>query len=176
MFIVRPATPNDASGIARVHIESWKTTYQGIMPDSVIDNLDNTFERRKAHWEQVATDGENIIFVAEQGEDIVGFVSGGDVQDEVEGYDLELYTLYLLASAQGQGIGKALFDALAKTAHEQGYKSLILWVLDANNSKGFYEHLGGERVAEGIWQARDKQLKKLAYGWASLSALVSKKS
>lgn len=176
MFTLRPATPDDAHGIARVHIESWKTTYRGIMPDSVIDNLDNTVERRKAHWEQVATKGESIIFVAEQDEQIVGFVSGGKLQDEVKGYDLELYTLYLLESAQGQGIGKALFEVLVKTAHEQSYKSLVLWVLDANNSKGFYEHLGGKLVAESTWQAKDRLLKKLAYGWANLSNLVSNKS
>jgi len=35
----RPAVIEDAPAIARVHIESWKTTYAGIFPDNLLEQL-----------------------------------------------------------------------------------------------------------------------------------------
>jgi HAD superfamily hydrolase (TIGR01509 family) len=36
---VREATPADAGAIARVHIESWRSTYRGIVPDEYLESL-----------------------------------------------------------------------------------------------------------------------------------------
>ena len=33
---IRQATLKDALGIARVHLSSWQTTYQGIVPDRIL--------------------------------------------------------------------------------------------------------------------------------------------
>ena len=41
---IRLARVEDAPGITRVHINSWRTTYKGIVPDKVLANL--SFERR----------------------------------------------------------------------------------------------------------------------------------
>ncbi|HNI60392.1 MAG TPA: GNAT family N-acetyltransferase, partial [Pseudomonadota bacterium] len=30
---VRPAGPDDAEAIARVHVETWRATYRGLVPD-----------------------------------------------------------------------------------------------------------------------------------------------
>lgn len=35
----RQATSQDAKRIAKVHVDSWRTTYQGIIPDSYLDGL-----------------------------------------------------------------------------------------------------------------------------------------
>jgi hypothetical protein len=42
------ACPDDAEAIARVHVDSWRTTYQGILPDEVLAGL--SVERRRAFW------------------------------------------------------------------------------------------------------------------------------
>lgn len=34
--IIRPARPGDENRIARVHVESWRSTYKGIVPDEVL--------------------------------------------------------------------------------------------------------------------------------------------
>src|SRR3989442_5790865 len=36
---IRPAVVEDAPAIAQVHVESWKTTYKGIFPESLLDGL-----------------------------------------------------------------------------------------------------------------------------------------
>jgi hypothetical protein len=36
---VRPALANDARSIAEVHIGSWKATYTGIFPDTLLESL-----------------------------------------------------------------------------------------------------------------------------------------
>ena len=39
-MIIRLADVKDAKGIARVQVESWHTTYPGIVPKSYLDSLD----------------------------------------------------------------------------------------------------------------------------------------
>lgn len=36
---IRKAVLTDAEGIAKVHVDSWKTTYANIVPDEYLDNL-----------------------------------------------------------------------------------------------------------------------------------------
>src|SRR5690606_1872462 len=87
--IVRKALPADASGIARVHVDSWRTTYRGIIPDSVLDNL--SVEKRENHWKQDLRQGKNWTFVAENTEgEIVGFACSGPERTQAYGYDGEL--------------------------------------------------------------------------------------
>ena len=33
---IRAATPMDAAGIAAVHVETWRATYAGILPDNYL--------------------------------------------------------------------------------------------------------------------------------------------
>lgn len=180
MTVIRPAVLEDAHAIAHVHVESWKTTYAGIVPASVIEGLDKTFERRKNFWAKQIEDNEpdNVLFVAEDAGEIVGFVSAGESRAEVvEAYDGELYAIYLLQSAQGKGIGRKLIEACAKQLREIGFHSMFLWVLETNTeSRGFYEHLGGKRVAEGTFEIAGATLKKLAYGWPDIRSLIRDES
>ncbi|MFK0522174.1 hypothetical protein ACINKY_08160 [Paenibacillus illinoisensis] len=39
MLHIREATINDAEGIAKVHVHSWRTTYKGIIPEEFLTNL-----------------------------------------------------------------------------------------------------------------------------------------
>jgi hypothetical protein len=48
--IVRLAQPGDARSIAEVHVESWKTTYQGIFPDTFLNSL--SVEKRDQFWRE----------------------------------------------------------------------------------------------------------------------------
>ena len=75
---IRAATIEDAPAIAHVHIESWKTTYTGIVPASYLTNLDT--EARIDMWREQLAIGRLIIFVAEAASGIVGFVCGGPLR------------------------------------------------------------------------------------------------
>jgi ribosomal protein S18 acetylase RimI-like enzyme len=172
MANIREAVPGDAPGIARVHVESWRTTYAGIMPDDLLANL--SVERRTEFWNRVLSEyrTSNHVFVAldEQAE-IVGFVSGGKPQHPMEGFDGELYAIYLLQSAQGKGYGRSLFHALCQRLREAGFKTMLLWVADENlSARRFYEAMGGELLSnDKVETFGDKQVREVAYGWRDLT-------
>ena len=42
---IRRAIKDDIPGIAKVHADSWKTTYKGIFPNEILENI--TYEQRK---------------------------------------------------------------------------------------------------------------------------------
>lgn len=50
MYIVK-ANLHDAKEIARVHVDSWRETYEGIMPKEVLDK--KSYEKRGALWKQI---------------------------------------------------------------------------------------------------------------------------
>ena len=73
---VRRATAGDAPGIARVRVDSWRSTYRGMIPNAYLDGM--KVEASTALWDRVLTAAPNAtcVFVAEHGPDIVGFSAG----------------------------------------------------------------------------------------------------
>lgn len=39
MMHIRKAAVEDAAAIAKVHVDSWRTTYKGIMPSDYLNSL-----------------------------------------------------------------------------------------------------------------------------------------
>ncbi len=71
-MVVRKAILSDAKGIARVHVDSWRSTYKNIIPNEFLDNL--SYDQRTSLWERNISLSDNYVFVAvtDNGE-IVGF-------------------------------------------------------------------------------------------------------
>ncbi len=175
MARVRPATPDDAAGIARVHVDSWRSTYAGIVPAEYLAGL--SYERSAANWERGLSSPESrsVYLVAEdESGRIVGFVSGGPGRDEHPDYSGELYAIYLFRENQRQGIGRLLMSALARELLARGYTSWLIWVLKDNPARGFYERMGGVCVMEKDIEIGGVKLREAAYGWPDISVLVVK--
>lgn len=174
-MIIRSATPQDAKGIANVHVKSWQTTYTGIMPDEVIQS--RGMDNRLAIWTRILSNPnpDTVLLVAEDDKQIVGFVQGGKPQEAIENYDSELYAIYLLQDAQGKGLGRRLMEACAKVLCNKGHHSLMLWVLKGNDdSCGYYEYMGGKLIAESDYAPMESfTIKKLAYGWDDIRTLLT---
>lgn len=169
--IIRSPSPQDAGDIARVHLDAWRETYHGILPAEVLDGL--SYERREQHWQQVLSDpaSDTVLFVLDRaGEGIKGFVSVGPERGQIQGYEGELYAIYLLKEVQGQGNGRRLFERGAEALRLMGFQSMALWVLKDNARHGFYEHLGGILVGEQPIEIGEIQYIELAYGWPELGA------
>jgi hypothetical protein len=47
-MILREARPADAAKIARVHVDGWRTTYRGIVPDDYLAAL--SYEAQERSW------------------------------------------------------------------------------------------------------------------------------
>jgi ribosomal protein S18 acetylase RimI-like enzyme len=143
---VRVATPEDAEGIARVHVHSWQVGYEGIVAPKVLGEL-SVFEREK-RWEQIlagdrAPDARTWTTVAVSGGEIVGFAGGGPSRDEDTLGEGELYAVYVAPEHWSQGVGTALMaDAVARLG-VGGAAHASLWVLEENaRGRHFYERLG----------------------------------
>ena len=171
---IREATPDDAAGIARVHVESSRTTYGGLLPEEAFAAM--TFERRLSNWSKTlgGEEGGEFVFVAEDEGQIVGFASGGPEREGDADFDGELYTVYLLPEQQRRGTGRRLSRAVAERLARLGFRSMMLWVLEENPACRFYEALGGARVREEEIERGGRSLKKVAYGWADIEALCGR--
>jgi GNAT superfamily N-acetyltransferase len=164
---IREAGCADAGAIARVHVESWRTTYRGLMPDAVLDGL--SVEQRRDTWERLlcpARAGRCTFVAAAVDGEVIGFADGGPPQVDVPGYDGELYAIYLLRECQGHGVGRRLVQAVADWLTGRGYRRMVLWVLSENHpSRRFYERLGGMAVARQPFEIGGAWLDEIAYGY-----------
>jgi GNAT superfamily N-acetyltransferase len=170
MLIVRAAMGTDAAGIARVHVESWRTTYAGIVPEAFLAGLDEA--ERTLSWREWLT-LDVPVFVAELDGEIVGFAGGGAIREPLLDYDAELFAIYLLKQAQGRGIGMALLRALAGSLRDRGLSRMMAWVLASNTSGEFYAKTGASLISSKEMDIGGAMLPVLAYGWPSLAAIAS---
>lgn len=169
---IRSANEQDAPAIARVHVDSWRQTYAGIVAAEFLVSL--SYERGKAMWRQTLTSPINLTLVAESRQaGIVGFVSAGAERSGDPFYTSEVYSIYLLKDHWRQGIGRRLFCAAARGLHQSGHSALLVWVLKENPARRFYEALGGTFVREQGIQIGEQQLIEVAYGWRDTARLIS---
>jgi GNAT superfamily N-acetyltransferase len=169
---VRLAIPGDECAIAEVHVESWKTTYQGIVDENYLQSLSKS--SRAEMWKGVIERGfnESCLFVALIDGKVVGFASGGPERTKKYGIDTELYAIYLLKENQGRGIGKKLIQEVASFLMEKDHSSMLVWVLTENPCKHFYlsfcpEELDTEQIKIG-----ENSYEETAYVWKDLRKLI----
>jgi len=170
--LIREATAADAPAIARVHVESWQTTYRGIVPDEVLANL--SVDHRARQWAHRLDDPNAVDFVYVAVNDagaVIGFASGGPEREGDPVYTGELYAIYLLAGQQGKGIGRRLARAVAERLAAMGHGAILVWVLAAHPARHFYAALGGMPVREKAITMGDVSLTEVAYGWTDTRAI-----
>jgi L-amino acid N-acyltransferase YncA len=170
MTKIRKAMLEDAEQIAKVHVESWLSTYKNIVREEDLKQA-VSFENRKVLWETILKTQKNkqILFVAEnEKNEVVGFISGGKERSKKFDYDGEIYAIYILKDEQGKGIGAKLLNAFMSACKEIGYESVLVWVLTANPSSKFYEHFGAKPIDAEEITIGEGTYKETAYGWETI--------
>lgn len=170
---VREAVPEDAPAIAEVHIATWRTSYVGLVPQPYLDGLQ--LSAAQCQWNARLQDG-GLTLVAEDEAGIFGFASGGRCIHPVDGFDGEVGAVYLRASHQRRGVGAELMRRMASGLLLRGFGNLVVWALRQNPACGFYERLGGVRVAEQMIEIGGVELPEVAFGWREIRDLLSKPS
>ncbi|HET7081715.1 MAG TPA: GNAT family N-acetyltransferase [Chloroflexia bacterium] len=169
---IREAGPGDIPAIARVVVDTWRTTYRGILPDAVLANL--SYAQREQVWMRALENQENpaTMYVAEtETGEVVGVASGGRTDPPEARYQGELAAIYILAAYQGHGLGRRLLAAVAEGLAARGLTGLLVWVLADNPACRFYERLGGRRVYEKPVEVGGVPLPLAGYGWADATIL-----
>jgi GNAT superfamily N-acetyltransferase len=169
---VRAATAADAGAIARVHRESWRTSYTGILPREVIER--EAGRKNEAAWRRRLAQPGQCTWIAEMPRDgVIGFANCGEARAPIDGLDAEIYALYVIQSHQGCGVGRELMRACARHFVRQGLFGFHVWVLSANRARLFYEAMGGQEVAHKQERLGLHRYDEVAYGWHDLTGLVS---
>jgi len=185
--VIRQASLDDVPAIARVHVDTWRTTYRGLLPDEHLARL--TYEGRERRWaEAIGTPREGsfalVATLTETGDmeemaetaPVVGFVSAGPELSGHPSYKGEVYAIYLRDDYQGRGIGRQLMNAAAERLAEAGLESLLVWVLRDNPSRHFYAALGGVEVTTKLVVQGEVMLDEVAYGWPDARHLYGARS
>jgi ribosomal protein S18 acetylase RimI-like enzyme len=173
---IRTANTNDAQGIAKVHIDTMRTTHHGILPDEFLSSLSYDRARRKWETTYLNPNSQDAVSVAEdETGNIVGFAICGPDRDNDSVYKGELYGIYVLQKMQRRGIGKQLMLAAVQDLRSRGFSSMLVWVLADNPSRRFYESLGGEHVQTRDTTMGGKPLKEFGYGWRDLDSILMTK-
>ena len=170
-MIIRKAILNDASGIAKVQVDSWRTTYKGIISDEFLKNL--SYEQRTELWTKNIAKEDNYVVVAENTEgQIIGFADAFKRETNKVTNSGDLTSIYLFEEYQGKGIGRKIFKALFKHFKELGYNRIFVDVLEGNKTRYFYEHFGAELVKTSQIGIDGKMLNELTYEWNSVDDVL----
>jgi ribosomal protein S18 acetylase RimI-like enzyme len=145
---VREATAADADAIGRVHAETWRAAYAGVVPEVAFD-----VEARQRSWREAFArewPAASAVLVAELDGAVVGFAGVG-ASREGEGVG-ELYTIYVDPAHWGTGAGRELIARAEESLAASGFAEAVLWVLEGNDrAERFYRaagwtHDGGRKV------------------------------
>jgi GNAT superfamily N-acetyltransferase len=128
--------------------------------------------QRAFRWREHLNAGDHIL-VAECDGGVVGFISGGPIREPLDGCDAELYAIYLLLKFQRMGIGTRLLIELAKHLDEAGFRSIAVWLFEANAAAHFYERSGAVRIAAKERKVGGRSLPLVAYRWPDLKRILA---
>ena len=146
--MIRPAVPDDAEAIDRVHVRAWERAYADfIAPDRQMGA--RPVEERIPRWRERIADSVIRTWVFDVDGFVAGFASAGGG---------ELMALYVDPGAQGAGVGTALLAHAEAAMRAEGAAEAQLWVFSANeHGRRFYESRGWTLVEgsedQGDWAA-----------------------
>ncbi|MGF2616120.1 GNAT family N-acetyltransferase [Rossellomorea vietnamensis] len=160
----------DAIGIAKVQVDTWKTTYGGLVPESYLQAM--TYESRERKWKEILKKG-TVYIAKNELDEIVGFSCGGEERSgNYPDYHGELYAIYILKEYQRSGLGKSLVKPVISDLINRGIFSMVVIVLEKNPSKSFYESLHGKKIDTLTTEIAGKPLQESVYGWKDINQLL----
>ena len=134
-IIIKPMeTEDEIRGKAWVHWKSWQESYAGIVDAGYLAQMTpESCEEKAFRW-------RDNIFVAKDGERVVGFAGYGKYRDETMTDTGEIFAIYVLSEYCGKGVGHALITEALKLLP---YPKIAVWELKGNaRATRFYEKHG----------------------------------
>ncbi|MBN7772204.1 GNAT family N-acetyltransferase [Clostridium aminobutyricum] len=138
--VIKKATIEDAVIMSKIHADSWRAAYKGILPQKQLDELsDEHWVTFFQEWLERGCIESYIVFI----EDVaVGCVTCGSIAPECADRN-EIISLYILPDYFGKGIGKVLMHKALELIQKNGFEDAFLWTLKENKrARLFYEKNG----------------------------------
>lgn len=172
-FKIRRAEVKDAHDIARVRITGWRQSYKGMMPDELLNKLDIEADAKRLREAFADRENKSLRFVVELDGKIVGMGACGRARNAEDDKCGEVYAIYLLDEAKGQGIGRNFMREMVEVLQANGYESLHIRVLESNEpARKFYEKLGGRVAENGVFKYDGFEMADVTYVWPDIGAMV----
>jgi GNAT superfamily N-acetyltransferase len=173
---VRPAIPDDAESIAKVHVKGWQEAYVGHLPQNVLDR--QSVPTRLRMWQGLLQEppSHRWTFVAiDPGAGVVGFAGGFRAKPVMFGPAFKVPMLYVLHSHLRRGLGRKLMHALGGAMAQHGCGAVALWSLASNQpARSFYEAIGGRLVSVLTETDSNGRLALAGYRWRSAAELAER--
>ena len=161
--MIRAATPEDLPAITALHLQSWRTTYDGLLPAEYLGAGAEAQLRSK--WAALP-DGTTLV--AMQGDRLAGFISVDT------GNPAYLDALHVADFAQGSGLGLRLIGTAFAQIAQRGVTAAYLYIVDGNDgARRFYERLGAVETWRGPDPDYDFPSVAIRLDWADISPLVA---
>src|SRR5579872_3922739 len=138
---VREATADDLPGILAIYNEVIANT-------TAIYNYDPVDLADRAAWFEGRREAGFPVLVAEDGGAVAGYASFGAWRASYGYFPTVEHSVHVRADRRGQGVGRALMEALIERARAMD-KHVMIGGIDADNAASIALHtsLGFERVA-----------------------------
>ncbi|CAG9179191.1 hypothetical protein LMG32289_04294 [Cupriavidus pampae] len=146
-YTLDPALPADADLLARLHSDSWRHAYAGLIPLTYLES--HAPAERLATWRARMHDGAEapieVTILRIDGEP-AGFCCLMPLAEP--GYGIYVDNLHVMPAYHGGGYGKLLMaHCVRRVIDRWPGKPLFLYVLDGNTqARAFYRALGGEEA------------------------------
>ncbi|MEO1194406.1 MAG: GNAT family N-acetyltransferase [Pseudomonadota bacterium] len=162
---LRPARASDAAAIAAIHVETWRATYPGLVPDAYLVGLCPRIYTERWRRSLSAGQSETVLVIEGQDGGLQAFGSAGRARQRGAPASGEIFTLYVHPDHQGQGLGARLLRALLDILRNEGHTAAFLWVLSGNPARFFYQAQGGALAGQQQERFAGALLDEEAYTW-----------
>lgn len=130
-MIFRRAVEADASGVAEVHVRSWRSAYRGVVPDAYLAGL--SVEKREQAWREAFRRGSPELWVASNDAGVGGWIAFGSSRDPDAAATVgEVEAIYVAPEHWSAGVGRTLWFVARRRLMERKFESVTLWVLEEN--------------------------------------------
>ena len=143
-MIIRLITENDDyAAVSGIYEQSWRYAYKGIIPQDYLDSIP------EGRWVNGINANGRTDIGAFEGDRIVGTASFCTSRWKKFPKSGEIVSIYLLPEYIGRGIGAGLLEKCMEELEWEGFRSVILWVLEENvRARLFYEKHGFTATSE----------------------------
>jgi len=174
MVRIRRAKIEDSPGLARVQVDSYRASYAGLLPQSYLEHF--SYAEQEQDWRDLLSiePTDDILLVAEtRSGEILGYALGKPGPTSIAPYDSELVALHVRRARQRLGLGRRLVTAMAAQLQQRGCTALLVWVLEMNPARAFYERLGGQLAGQKETRlGEDVTAIEVAFGWPDIKSLA----
>lgn len=138
---IRTANISDALDISYVHVESWRSAYEGIISNDYLQKI--SVCERENRWRSILSMESSKTYVAEFNRKIVAFINFGPYRGESFLNHGEIYAIYSVREVWGSYVGSDLMNKVILELLENKYKKISVNVLSRNiRGVSFYKKHG----------------------------------